>query len=105
MLGFAVLGTFIAMIPGLQILWVFLIGGALASAALVPVALAVFWKRLTARGAFWGTFLSFIIGLPMSIYANFSNNPHLVVFSSVMSVGVGLAICLYDGFRNNRKIT
>lgn len=100
MLVFALIGTLIAMIPGLKILWVFLIGGALASASLVPTVLALFWKRLTAWGAFWGAFLSFVVGLPISIYANFSENPHLIVLSALLSVVIGLVICLYDGFFN-----
>ncbi|NDE90765.1 MAG: hypothetical protein EB059_06455 [Alphaproteobacteria bacterium] len=100
MFVFAVAGTMIAMLPGLKLLWVFLIYGALASAALVPTVLSLYWNRLTARGAFWGAFLSFLIGLPMSIYANASENPHLIVVSALLSVAVGLIVCLYDGLRN-----
>ncbi|MDX2027237.1 MAG: hypothetical protein SFW62_01225 [Alphaproteobacteria bacterium] len=102
MLGFAVVGTVIAMIPGLKLLWLFLIYGALASAALVPVILSLFWKRLTARGAFWGPFLSFVIGLPISIYANFREDTHMIVAAALLSVLIGLAVCLYDGWHNNK---
>ncbi len=103
MLVFAAAGTAIAMVPGLKILWVFLIGGALASAALVPTILALFWSRLTARGAFWGTALSFAIGLPLSIYANFTENPHLIVAASILSVAIGGLICWIDGLRSQEK--
>lgn len=102
MLVFAVAGTAIAMWPGLKILWVFLIGGVLASAVLIPTILSLFWKRLTARGAFWSAFLSFVIDLPASIYANLNDNPHLLVASSLLSVLIGLAVCLYDGFHNKQ---
>lgn len=100
MILFVVFGTIVAMIPGMKLLWVFLIYGALASAALVPTILSLYWKRLTARGAFWGSFLSFAIGLPLSIYANFTENAHLIVLAAVASVVIGLAICLFDGLRN-----
>jgi Na+/proline symporter len=104
MLLFAVAGTLIAMLPGLKLLWIFLIYGALASAALAPTVLALFWSKLTAQGAFRGAFLSFAVGLPISIYANFSENPHLIVVSALSSVGIGLVICLYDGFRNKAAV-
>jgi Na+/proline symporter len=100
MLMFAIAGTAIAMLPGIKLLWVFFINGALASSALVPTVLSLFWGRLAARGAFWGVFLSFVIGLPVSIYANFHESPHLVVLSSVLSVAIGLVVCLADGFSN-----
>jgi Na+/proline symporter len=91
---FAVIGTGIALIPGMQLLWIFLIYGALASSALVPTILCLYWKRLTPKAAFWGPFLSFIIGLPLSIYANFSENAYLVVLAAVLSVLIGLIVCV-----------
>ncbi|MES1197330.1 MAG: hypothetical protein ABUL55_01780 [Pseudomonadota bacterium] len=103
MFGFAGVGTAIAMLPGIQLIWVFLIYGALASSGLVPIALSLFWRRLTSRGAFWGAFLGFIIGLPMSIYANFNNDPNLVVLAAVLSVAIGLAVCLFDGLTNRKS--
>lgn len=104
MLLFAVMGTAIAMIPGLKLLWVFLIGGVLASAALAPVALSLFWSRLTARGAFWGAFLSFVLGLPISVYANLKDNPHYLVAAAVLSVSIGLIVCLFDGLTNKKTV-
>ena len=104
MLGFIIAGTAIAMWPNLKILWVFLIGGTLGSSVLVPTVLSVFWKRLTARGAFWAAFLSFIIGLPASIYANLHDNPHILVAASLSSVIIGLIICLADGLGNKKEI-
>jgi Na+/proline symporter len=103
MLAFAAAGTAIAMWPGLKILWVFLTGGVLASAALVPTVLSLFWGRLTARGAFWSAFLSFVIGLPVSIYANLNDNPHLLVIAALSSVVVGFVVCLYDGLCNKKR--
>lgn len=99
-LTFALVGTGIALIPGIKLLWIFLIYGALASAALVPTVLSLYWSRLTHRGAFWGAAISFIVGLPLSIYANVTNNTHLVVAASLASVLLGLVICIIDGRRN-----
>lgn len=100
MIGFMAIGTAIAIIPGLKLLWVFLIYGAVASAALAPTVLALYWSRLSARGAFWGAGLSFALGLPLSIYANATENAHLIVAAAVASVAVGLVVCVIDGLTN-----
>ena len=99
MIIMAVIGTGIALLQP-QLLWVFLIYGALASSALFPTILSVFWKRLTKNGAFWSIVLSLLIGLPLSIYANVTENVDLIVLSASLSVAIGLVVCLIDGFRN-----
>jgi urea-proton symporter len=91
---FALIGVGIALIPGIQLLWIFLIYGALASAALIPTILVLYWKRLSAKAAFWGPFLSFLVGLPLSIYANFSQNANLIVIAAIVSVLIGLIVCV-----------
>ncbi len=96
MLAFALTGTAIAMIPGLKLLWVFLIYGALASAALVPTVFVLYGSRLTARGAFWSVFSSFVLGTPLSIWGNVSGRTHLVVAAALATPLLGLAICLFD---------
>lgn len=100
MLGFAFLGTAIAMLPGVKLLWVFLIYGALASAALVPTVLTLFWSRLRAEGAFWAIVLSVAFGLPLSIYANVTESKNLIVVAAIFSVAIGALVCIIDGLRN-----
>lgn len=94
-------GTLIAMIPGVKLVWLFLIYGAIAASALIPTILSLYWKRLTAGGAFWGTTLSFALGLPLSVYATFNENPHLMVVASLSSVLIGLIACLAAGLLND----
>ena len=81
----AVIGTSIALLQP-KLLWVFLIYGALASAAFFPTILAVA--------------LSLVIGLPLSVYANVVGNVNLIVLAAVLSVAVGLVVCLIAGFTN-----
>jgi len=96
------LGTSIAlMLP--QLLWVFLIYGALASAGMFPTILAIYWKRLPAWGAFWAIILSLAVGTPLSIYANIKEDPTLVVIAAVASVAIGLVVCLIAGFTSKVK--
>ena len=103
MLIMAFLGAGIALLQP-QLLWVFLIYGALASAGFFPTVLSLYWKRLNKRGAFWAVTLSLLIGLPISIYANVTGNVNLLVLSAVLSVGIGLVICLIAGFTNKESV-
>lgn len=103
MLTMALLGTGIALLQP-KLLWVFLIYGALASAGFFPTVFSLYWKRLNKRGVFWAVTLSLIIGLPLSIYANVTGNVNLIVLASILSVGVGLVVCLIAGFSNKKTV-
>lgn len=99
MLVTTIIGTLIALMNP-KLLWVFLIYGALASSALFPTILSVYWSRLTGKGAFWAFLLSVLIGTPLSIYANVSENTNLIVIAAILSVLIGLIVCLIFGFNN-----
>ena len=101
MIGLTAFGSGIALLQP-KLLWVFLIYGALASAGLFPTIFAIYWKRLPARGAFWAIVLSLGIGTPLSIYANVKDDPYLIVAAAILSVVIGLVICLVAGFTNRR---
>ncbi|MEZ4753549.1 MAG: hypothetical protein R3A13_04465 [Bdellovibrionota bacterium] len=99
MVFMATLGTAIALLKP-TLLWTFLIYGAIGSAGMFPTILALYWNKLTAKGAMWAVSLSLLIGTPLSIYANVNNDPYLVVVAAITSVLVGLIICLVSGFAN-----
>jgi len=101
MLFMALIGTGIALLQP-KLLWVFLIYGAMASAGFFPTYLSLYWSRLTKEGAFWAVTLSLIIGLPISVYANIKENVNLIVLSAVLSVLIGLVVCLIAGFTNKK---
>lgn len=86
---FMILGTAIALIPGIQIIYMFLISCVLGTAALVPTVLVIYWKDVTAKGAAWGVITGFIIGLPLSIYASVIDNAHLTVIATILSTLCG----------------
>ncbi len=65
-----------------------------------PTILALFWRRLPARGAFWAVALSLGLGTPLSIYANIREDPHLIVLAAGASAAIGLVVCLATGFLN-----
>ncbi len=103
MLVMALVGTGIALLQP-KLLWVFLIYGALASAGFFPTVFSLYWKRLNKSGVFWAVTLSLVIGLPLSVYANITENVNLIVLSSVLSVVIGLITCLVAGFLNNKTV-
>lgn len=99
MLVTAAIGTGIALLQP-QLLWVFLIYGALASAAFFPTILSLCWGRVTARGAAWGVGLSLLIGVPLSVYANVMEDETLIVAAAIISVCIGGVITLLSGILN-----
>jgi len=99
MIGMTAIGTAIALCQP-KLLWCFLAYGAFSSAALFPTIFALYWKRLPALGAFWAIILSVGFGTPLSIYANVTDNPYLIVGAAIISVLIGLIVCLISGFLN-----
>ncbi len=95
MLLCAVSGVAIALL-GPQLLWVFLIYGALASAALFPTIFSLYSSRIRARGMAWAVGLSLLFGTPLSVYANVKQDANLIVLSAVISVAIGLVVCIFD---------
>ena len=99
MLMLAISGVCIALFQP-KLIWVFLIYGALASAAFFPAFLSIYWKRLSAQGAMWAIILSLVLGTPLSIYANIQEDTNLIVLSAIASIGIGLIVCLIFGLAN-----
>ena len=88
MILFAILGICIALLQP-KLIWVFLIYGALAASLFIPAFLMLFWKKVTGIGVALGIFTGFIIGTPLSIYANISGNTKLIVLSSILGLFLG----------------
>ena len=99
MLGTAIIAGSISLMQP-QILWVFFIYGTLAAAGFVPTLVSLFWDRVTAKDVFLATSLSLILATPLSIYANVTENPHLIVLSSIASIGIGVLVCGLSALMN-----
>lgn len=104
MIGLTVLASAIAMLQP-QLLWLFLIYGALASAGFFPTIFALYWEKISAKGAFWAITLSLIVGTPLSVYANIKDDPYLVVLAAILSVLIGLVVCLLSGWSQPKTIS
>lgn len=76
----------IANIPGLTILYLFLLYGTLRSSVMLPTVFAVLGKRMSERGLFYGILTSMIVGLPIFAYGNFAGNIPMIVFGSLFTI-------------------
>ena len=94
MLVAALGGGAIAMLEP-KLLWVFFIYGALASTGLVPTIAALFSEKINGNTILLAIGLSLVVALPLSIYANITENTHLIVLSSVSGVAVSAIICTF----------
>src|ERR1035437_1411007 len=104
MIGLTLLGLIVALlieyIPGFgldKLWWVF---NAIASMALVPTVLSLFWNRQSVKGVLLG-FASSFIGIIFFIVGNAINNIDLIVFSAVFIIVISLIMNLI--FRSKEK--
>lgn len=102
MLIMAVIGTGIALLEP-KLLWLFLIYGALASAGFLPTIFSLLWGKVTARGAMLAVGLSILVGMPLSIYANVTENEILIVIAAIASVAIGGIIVILNGLLNRQS--
>lgn len=99
MIAGAVIGGGIAMMEP-KLMWVFFIYGTLAATGLVPTIVSLFWERITAKDVFVAIIVSLVVSVPLSIYANITENPHLVVLSSIAGVVISGLVCILSGVMN-----
>lgn len=98
MISITIIGLLLAIvilkIPnfGLQHLW--WIFNTIAACVMVPTILSLYWNKLDEKGVFWGVLVSFVIGIPMFIYANYINNSALIVGASLLVVFLSTFFCL-----------
>lgn len=81
-----IMAILIANIPGLTILYLFLLYGTLRSSVMLPTIFAILGKRMSERGLFYGILTSMIVGLPIFAYGNFSGNIPMIVFGSLFTI-------------------
>lgn len=86
MIILALLALAIANIPGIKVLYVFLINGILRSSSLLPTILTIKGIKLSEQGVFYGMLSSILIGLPLFAYSTINNISILIVSSSLFAV-------------------
>lgn len=86
MLLLVISGVFLANIPGIQILHLFLLYGQIRAATLLPTIMAIIGMKISERGVFWGITTSFLVGLPIFAWGNFNKDWHFIVTGSLLTV-------------------
>jgi len=86
MIVVTIIAILIANIPGLTILYLFLLYGTLRSSVMLPTVFAILGKRMSERGLFYGILTSMIVGLPIFAYGNFTGNIPMIVFGSLFTI-------------------
>lgn len=98
----ALIGGAIALLQP-KLLWMVFIIGALTSSGLVPTLVSLFWERITAKDVFVAMVLSLVLTAPLSVYANITENPHLIVISSMSGIVISGLICMLSAFMNPKE--
>lgn len=86
MVAVTIIAILIANIPGLTILYLFLLYGTLRSSVMLPTVFAILGKRMTEKGLFYGILTSMLVGLPIFAYGNLVGNIPLIVTSSLFTI-------------------
>lgn len=98
MFWITVLGLLVALavtyIPGFGLKHLWWIFNTIAACVVVPTVLSLYWKRLDARGVFWGVFTAFVVGVPLFIYGNIIDKPVWIVGASLFIIGVSTLFCV-----------
>lgn len=89
----AVLGTVIALIPGIKILHLFLFWATWRAATMIPSMSFIFNPKLPERWVFVAVAGTLILSTPLFVWGSISGNVHLKVISSVVVVVVGFSVC------------
>ena len=83
MIIIAIIGVGIAIIPGISLIYLFIVGETIGATILIPTLFSLWNKRIKSNAVFVGVLSSMIIGLPISIFANNIGNTRLIIISSI----------------------
>ena len=99
---FAAVGMVVALLRP-QLIWVFLIYGALAASVFFPILLALFWTGVRVGAVFWGIVAGIVLGTPLSVYANVTGDTQLIVLAAVLGLTApGVVTVLLSAARASR---
>jgi len=98
MIGVSILGLAVAYavyyIPQFGLFHLWWIFNTIAATVVIPTVLSLYWKRLSAKGVFWGVLVAFVIGLPLFIYGNIIDKPVWIVGASLFIIAISTIFCL-----------
>ncbi len=102
MIAVAIFAIIIANIPGMTILYLFLLYGTLRSSVMLPSVWAIKGVKMSEGGLFWGILLSICVGLPIFAYGNLTGNVPLIVTGSLLTIGLSGVLSLFSKEREEK---
>ena len=102
MLVLAIVSLMIANIPGIEIVHLFLIYGALRASTLLPTLMTILCpEKVNEKGVFYGILLSLVVGIPIFAYGLLYNDPTITIVGSLGGVLIpGVTIFLFNRIGN-----
>ena len=98
MIGITLAGLAIALaviyIPGFGLMHLWWIFNTVAACVLAPTLLALYWKKLSAKGVFWGILTAFVVGIPIFIYGNIIGSAVWIVGATLFIIAISTGFCL-----------
>jgi len=98
MIGVSILGLAVAYavyyIPQFGLFHLWWVFNTIAATVVIPTVLSLYWKRLSAKGVFWGVLVAFVVGLPLFIYGNIIDKPVWIVGASLFIIAISTIFCL-----------
>ena len=96
MIAVAIFAIIIANIPGMTIVYLFLLYGTLRSSVMLPSIWAIKGVKMSEAGLFWGILLSLCVGLPIFAYGNLNGNVAMTVTGSLLTIGLSGVLSLFS---------
>lgn len=96
MIAVAIFAIIIANIPGMTIVYLFLLYGTLRSSVMLPSIWAIKGVKMSEAGLFWGILLSICVGLPIFAYGNLNGNVPMIVTGSLLTIGLSGILSLFS---------
>ncbi|MFN8492982.1 MAG: hypothetical protein U0350_35595 [Caldilineaceae bacterium] len=103
MFGVLFIAMVISLLPNVQILYIQLLVGSFRAALLVPTILALFWRRLSGRAAFYGMLTGIVVGVPLFVYGTLVNNATISSLGSLLPIFISTLICLIGSYLSQDK--
>lgn len=103
MIAVAIFAIIIANIPGMTIVYLFLLYGTLRSSVMLPSVWAIKGVKMSEAGLFWGILLSICVGLPIFAYGNLNGNVPMIVTGSLLTIGLSGVLSLFSKEREKES--
>ena len=107
MVGVGLFGLVIAIgvqkIPGFGLQHLWWVFNTIAACVVVPTILSLYWRRLTAKGVYYGVLVAFVVGIPLFVYGNVIGSSIIVVLASLFIIGISALFCVI--FRTKGDLT